>query len=102
VYALWCRSLWCLLHELPPLDSLNPELLQLDPDLVVQAGPDAVPEAVVAPLIAKWERLHSEWRAAWRQLMSQVCVFKVFWVLRLQGFGNLRVERQVVPAATRP
>jgi hypothetical protein len=51
----------------------RPFITAAHPDLVVQAGPDAVPEAAVAPLIAKWEGLHGQWRAAWRQLMSQVC-----------------------------
>jgi hypothetical protein len=32
-------QVWCLLHELPPLNCLDPWLLQLNPHLVVQAGP---------------------------------------------------------------
>lgn len=60
------------MKELPPIDYLDPSLLDLDPDLVVQAGPDAVPEAVVAPLIAKWARLQQEWSAAWIPLLREV------------------------------
>lgn len=63
------------MHELPPVDCLEPSLLDLDPDLVVQVGPDAVPEAVVAPLVSKWERLHRQWCAAWRPLLTEVGYF---------------------------
>ena len=59
-----------MVRELPPLDYRNPELLDCDPDLVLQEGPDATPMAVMAPFLAKWRGLADDWAKAWAELLQ--------------------------------
>lgn len=40
------RRLWTLVKDVPPLDYTDPSLLDTDPDLVLQEGPDALPVSV--------------------------------------------------------
>lgn len=68
------RPLFLQVKQLPPLDVLDPALLVLDPDLVLQEGPAAeVPVGILEAYITKWTRLHAEcWARPWRQLLNEV------------------------------
>jgi len=72
VFLCCARALWEQVHDLPPLDYLNEELLDLDPDLVLQEGPDgaAMPLEVMLGFFGKWEKLADEWGSSWRQLLQ--------------------------------
>lgn len=65
-----CRPLWLQLHELPPLDYQDPSLLECDPDLVLQEGPDALPYACMKPFLEKWQNLLDVWNAGWRDMLQ--------------------------------
>lgn len=60
------------MQDLPELDYLNEDLLDLDPDLVLQEGPDgaAVPLEVMMGFFSKWEKLADEWGSSWRQVLQ--------------------------------
>jgi hypothetical protein len=65
-----CRPLWSRVHELPPLDYQDPALLEPDPDLVLQEGPDALPFESMRPFLHKWEALLDVWRDGWRAVLQ--------------------------------
>lgn len=58
------------MHELPPLDYQDPALLEPDPDLVLQEGPDALPFESMRPFLHKWEALLDVWRDGWRAVLQ--------------------------------
>lgn len=68
--AALLRRLWEQVHDLPPLDYDNPELLEVDPDLVLQEGPDATPMEAMKPFLNKWEGLVEVWAGAWSELLQ--------------------------------
>jgi hypothetical protein len=48
------------------VDWLEPALLEMDPDLVLQQGVDAVPVGLVEPLVQKWTQLLRDvWNKGW-------------------------------------
>lgn len=66
---LCCSALFTQVHDLPGVDYSDETLLEPDPDLMLQEGPDAIPFAVMKPFLEKWERLDTDkWCAAWRDL----------------------------------
>lgn len=65
-----CRPLWSRLHDLPPLDYQDPALLETDPDLVLQEGPDALPFECMRPFLNKWRGLVDVWNGGWRDLLK--------------------------------
>eukprot|EP00775_Hariotina_reticulata_P005922 gene5922-6162_t len=66
------QQLFAEITELPPVDWLEPALLEMDPDLVLQQGIDAVPAEYVEPLVQKWtELLRDVWNKGWRDHLRE-------------------------------